>query len=36
MLVIVVIERVAIFITGDSTKSIISEVIQNNWSNFFY
>ncbi|CAD8186505.1 unnamed protein product [Paramecium pentaurelia] len=36
MLIIVVIERVAIFITNTKSNAAISEVIQSNWSSFFY
>jgi uncharacterized membrane-anchored protein len=36
MLILVVIERVAIFVTNTATKSIIVDVIKENWSSFFY
>ncbi|CAD8111063.1 unnamed protein product [Paramecium sonneborni] len=36
MLIIVVIERVAIFITNTKSNATIQEVIQSNWSSFFY
>ncbi|CAD8169013.1 unnamed protein product [Paramecium pentaurelia] len=36
MLIIVVIERVAIFITNTKSNAIVSEIIQSNWSSFFY
>ncbi|CAD8071972.1 unnamed protein product [Paramecium primaurelia] len=36
MLIIVVIERVAIFITNTKSNANVSEIIQSNWSSFFY
>ncbi|CAD8183526.1 unnamed protein product [Paramecium octaurelia] len=36
MLIIVVIERVAIFITNTKSNATVAEVIQSNWSSFFY
>ncbi|CAK86684.1 unnamed protein product (macronuclear) [Paramecium tetraurelia] len=36
MLIIVVIERVAIFITNTKSNATVVEVIQSNWSSFFY
>lgn len=36
MLILVVIERVAIFITNTSSNSMIVDVVKENWSSFFY
>ncbi|CAD8152190.1 unnamed protein product [Paramecium octaurelia] len=36
MLILVVIERVAIFISNTTSNSVIVEVIKQNWSSFFY
>lgn len=36
MLILVVIERVAIFVTNTTADSVIVDVIKENWSSFFY